>query len=528
MVKYKTKVVAIWGKPFMVLSLMLIAAGLPVSPFLVSVGQILLLLNFIVEGNYNIKFQKLKANKTLWLFMLLPFIHIVWLLNTTDFAFAARDLKIKIPLLIIPLILGLSNPLSAIQLRAVLFSFVFGSLSATAVTLAVMLHIYNIEITDIRDVSFIISHIRYSLMLVLTVFIVAYYTVKNYHKLDGWDKFGVGLLISWFIYFIYYLQSATAWVVLVVVPAITYVIYFKQINNRTVRNLLGTGLMLVLLSFSAMVSVGFYHFFLKSENRELLQKTKTIEGHVYVKHKQKFLGNENGYSIFSNISLKELKRDWPKYSNYDFYGKCDDGKKLRFVLIRYMSSRGLTKDAEGLRHLSETDIRNIEQGFTSVVYSTKFKPYIKVYEMVWDLANYTSGGNPNKKSLAQRLEYLKTSRFIVQHNFWWGVGTGDLKMAFNDMYTKINTKLDKENRHRAHNQFLTFLIVFGVYGFVAAMVGLFGPWIYTKNRNILFVSFMFLIFISMLNEDTLETQAGVTFYIFFYALLVFNKNALYD
>jgi len=80
----------------MVFSLIIIALGLPLSPFLVSAGQMLLALNFLIEGDFKNKFEQLKRNKTIWLFLLLPLVHLIWLINTSDFDYAIRDLKIKV------------------------------------------------------------------------------------------------------------------------------------------------------------------------------------------------------------------------------------------------------------------------------------------------------------------------------------------------------------------------------------------------------------------------------------------------
>jgi len=41
-----------------------------------------------------------------------------------------------------------------------------------------------------------------------------------------------------------------------------------------------------------------------------------------------------------------------------------------------------------------------------------------------------------------------------------------------------------------------------------------------KNLSFLFAAFMLIAFLSMFNEDCLETQAGVTFYAFFAALFM--------
>jgi hypothetical protein len=100
-----------------------------------------------------------------------------------------------------------------------------------------------------------------------------------------------------------------------------------------------------------------------------------------------------------------------------------------------------------------------------------------------------------------------------------------LAIEYAKAYKDMQSNLIEKNQLRAHNQFLTFFVTFGVFGFFASLFGMFYP--VFKNRkisNILLSGFILIIFISMLNEDTLETQAGVTFYIAFYSLFLFSKN----
>ncbi|MDB9710217.1 hypothetical protein OAB13_10010, partial [Salibacteraceae bacterium] len=53
------------------------------------------------------------------------------------------------------------------------------------------------------------------------------------------------------------------------------------------------------------------------------------------------------------------------------------------------------------------------------------------------------------------------------------------------------------------------------------------PFITMKSANsFLYIGFAIVIYASMLNEDTLETQTGVTLYAFFNVLLLFGIQAL--
>jgi hypothetical protein len=89
----------------------------------------------------------------------------------------------------------------------------------------------------------------------------------------------------------------------------------------------------------------------------------------------------------------------------------------------------------------------------------------------------------------------------------------------------MNSPLDKANRWRSHNQYLSIFIAFGVFGFLWFIFTLLYPAFITKKyNNYYFAVFWLIAVLSMLAEDTLETQDGVTFFAFFNAFLLFSGN----
>ena len=148
------------------------------------------------------------------------------------------------------------------------------------------------------------------------------------------------------------------------------------------------------------------------------------------------------------------------------------------------------------------------------------------YRILWQIDSNKRGDNPTGHSVIQRLEHYKAGINIFIKNFWFGVGTGDVKLAFDQYYEDVNSQLAPEVRHRAHNQFLTFLISFGIIGFLIAITTLVLPIIYEGGfRNSYFVIFITIAVLSFIAEDALETSAGSMFFAYFYPLLLF---AYYD
>ncbi|MFZ5940162.1 MAG: O-antigen ligase family protein, partial [Bacteroidota bacterium] len=246
----------------------------------------------------------------------------------------------------------------------------------------------------------------------------------------------------------------------------------------------------------------------------------TIEGNPYI-HNTTSTETENGHYIWIYLCPSELAREWNKVSEMDFNGRDRLGQKLSNTLIRYMTSRNLRKDAAGFRQLSEEDVRAVENGMTSIVYLRKYSLYPRIYELVWEFDNYSRSGNPNGHSVIQRKLYLEAGWYIARTHLWLGVGTGDVPQSFEKYYQETASQLSEKWRRRAHNQYLTLVITFGFPLGLLALFMMVWPALKTKRwRLFLPFVFLFVMAMSMLNEDTLETSAGVTPFALFYVLLI--------
>ena len=83
------------NKNLFLFGLFLIIVGMPLSKFLMSVGQFVLLWNWIIEGNFKRKWSVMKTSKVLWVMSSFYLLHLIGLFWTSDFDYAANDLKIK-------------------------------------------------------------------------------------------------------------------------------------------------------------------------------------------------------------------------------------------------------------------------------------------------------------------------------------------------------------------------------------------------------------------------------------------------
>ena len=93
-----------------------------------------------------------------------------------------------------------------------------------------------------------------------------------------------------------------------------------------------------------------------------------------------------------------------------------------------------------------------------------------------------------------------------------------------EMYNEINSNLANEWRLRAHNQYLSFAVAFGWPGLLFFMfVLLFSVRYACQQQNYIYLAFLIIAIGSFFNEDTLETQAGVTFFAFLNAIFLWGK-----
>jgi hypothetical protein len=254
-----------------------------------------------------------------------------------------------------------------------------------------------------------------------------------------------------------------------------------------------------------------------------LQKVTKL-GNPY-RHDLSNLQVENGSYVWLYVATEELKKAWNQRSKYDFDGKDKAGQEIKFTLIRFLTSKGYRKDAEGISKLTDEEVAMVEDGIASIVYVEKSTLYVRIYKIFWEYNRYIATHNPSGHSVMQRLEFWNTSGAIIRDNWLTGVGTGDLGNAFEEEYKKMGSLLEKEYRWRSHNQFLAILATFGIFGLAWFLFSLIYPAARLgKFHDFYYLSFFIIIILSMLTEDTLETQAGVTPFAFFTSFYLFAKK----
>jgi hypothetical protein len=515
----------IWRENAFFFSLIFTVAVFPFSEALVSIASGLLLLQAIVLRSWLHPSFKNRDTVSFLLLLSIFGVYVIGALFTNDFSFALYELRKVIFWIVIPLAFFLSPQLEKHKIYLVLKIFILAvTISAITFTFKILLHRY-FQIEDIRSVGFI-SHIRFSYQVVLSLIILAWFFIKRINL--GIEK-GRTLLIGLFLfltYFLFLLQSLLGIIAFFGTICISILYYLASIKRNRIK-LLSLIVLLVLIAvpvwFVTDVAMDFYDYEVIDQSEIDLY---TPSGNIY-EFDFENKARENGNLVFVYICQDELRQEWNKRSEIKFDDTLNT-YPLSSTLIRYLSSLGLRKDSAAISMLTCEDIELIESGVTNYKFKNRyFSIYPRVYETVWEIDKYIRTGNPNDKSLAQRIEFMKASLILIGDRPWFGIGTGNWVLKYNEVYDKMGSKLDKDKRASSHNQYLNYMVKFGIIGFLWILMAIIVP-VFRGGHHTNFIFILFLISIALANfgDANLETHMGLSFFTFFYCLFLWNSTAL--
>jgi hypothetical protein len=500
--------------------LILLAISVPLSRYFMSIAQILLIVNWLVEGNLYEKFKKFFNNKAALVFSSLWLLHVIGLFFTDDFNYAFKDLRIKLPILILPIIFSSSKQISKKQFNILLAFFIAAVFSETIISSFLY---FKKEFIDIRDIFPFISHIRFSLNVCLAIFSLGYFLFKSSEK-NVIYKFFLVILIVWLIVFLMFTQLMTGVIITLTCMVIILIYNIFQSKSKLLK------LVFIIILIAVPLFIGLYVrdvvkevYHINSIDLKTLDRNTAL-GNPY-SHNLYNQQIENAYYVWIYISKDEMRNAWNKRSSIEYFGRDKKNQLIEATLIRFLTSKGYRKDAEGVNKLTEHEICLIENGMANSRFDDISEIRKRIYKIIWEIKRYNMGSNSSGHSVMQRLEYWKASLSIIKSNFWIGVGTGDMNKVFSNYYDEENSSLFYSFRWRSHNQFLSIFVGFGVIGFIWFIVFLLYPPIKT-GRMFDYYYFVFFIIsiLSMLSEDTIESQAGVTFFAYFSCLFLFAKE----
>jgi len=503
-------------------SIGLLIIGLPFSRAMISIGEVGMLIAWLFDKRVGEKFKVFLQSKPALAFTSIYFMHLVGLLYTSNFDYALFDLRTKLPLLLFPMIFVSSPPLKTSELRNFLLLFA----AAATASISYSLFLFQTHnLADFREAFPFISHIRLSLEVLIAMSIMMFYGQSHY---QGIGKIGrwILLILPFYLFWVMFVLELMTGIVIFGVGASLFLIRFLLAHRNRMAPWFGF--------FSGIAIAIFFLFWLNSVVKDYrnapefdlntIEKT-TAQGNPY-EHTPDLYQIENGNYIGLYICRSELREEWNKRSKMSFDGKDQRNQDLSMTLIRYLNSLHLRKDAQGLKQLSDADIANIEKGIANAEFAKKLSLKKRIYKLIWEY-NLYQGGNPAYgHSMVQRLVLWHTAIKIFLKHPVFGVGTGDVRDAFQNEFIKENSNFI-DSGLRSHNQYLSFAVTLGAFGLIVFLFSLIYP---ATKLNLWSFSPYFYLFViitlSMFWEDTIESQVGVTIYAFFSSIYLFTRKVI--
>ncbi|MHC1703111.1 MAG: O-antigen ligase family protein [Tenuifilaceae bacterium] len=514
---------------FFFFGLALSLCALPYSTFALSVGLIIVAINWLLDGYWVDKFNRFGNRKSLWFFSLVYFSIVIGVFYSSNSGYAIKELRLWLPLFLLPIILGTSLPLTKSEFKTLLALFCLSVFVASIISFTIYLKNFSMGSQNVRAISPFISHIRLALMIDLSIFILGYFAFNKEYFQNSYFRVLFLIVALWLIFFLIILQSFTGIIILAIVSFILLFIWIVSIKDIVLKFSLTVILVFTVLFSFSYLAHKFDRYFARNNVDFKSLPQYTINGNPYTHDtlKQQY---ENQNLVWINICYPELTKSWNKVSKLSFNSIDNAGQRVDLTLIRYLTSKGLTKDSVGIAHLDSIDIRLIENSVASVIYREhRTGIYPRLHQTFWEIDSYITRGAIGGSSLIQRYIYFKASLQVIKENLLFGVGTGDGPDSLKEHYKKSGVDLDQKYWYISHNQYLTVWIASGLVGLILFLIGLSYPFIYEKRyKYFLCLVFQIIILLSMLNEDTFETHIGVSFAALFYAILFFGYNFQQD
>ena len=536
-----------------ILNIALIAMSLPLSKYTQSVFEISLLLLWILSGfSFRIVFrffqngnvfegilhtieyiaitirhnavEKTKLfyrNKPAVITASVFLLYLLGLVYTSNFNYAATSLRIKLPILLFPLIFGSMPKISHREFKQILLGYLAALLAGVVIGFYIF---FNKEFLDVRDMSPFINPIRFSLNISFGVFILLWFVFKE-RDYNNLEKAGFVLAIILFLSFLVTMESISGMISIIVTLLVFGVYTVYKSKSRSLR--------LAIVMFIVGFPIAIYIYV----NQVVREATTAPAIHTEQLDKYTKLGNpytsnlnsqiENGKYVGLYVCEKELREAWNKRSRIKYDSLSNSGIPVSNTLKRYLTSKNLRKDAEGVGKLSDDEISQIENGIANYNYINDPGIKTRLLKIIYGVQHYKVSGDPSGNSILQRLEYMKGAILLFKHYPLFGVGTGDMEDALFEEYKLMKSKLKPEFMFHAHNQFLTMAITFGAVGLLWFLFALFYPPVKLHYfSDYFFLVFFVIMFLSMLSDDTIDTHSGVSMFAFFYSFLLFGRKTI--
>lgn len=465
---------------------------------------VLLCLNWLLEGRWAEKWQMLKQSRPLHLYIAMFFLMALAMLWTENIGAGMEILQVSLPLLLVPLVILTTKPVTGKAIHSVLFVYITTLFVVSVIALVRLLTIPDLPY---RDAVPYISHIRFALNCCMAIFILVANgpSTSKGHRLHLCLRL---LLVVWFLVFLTLIRSYTAVAVLLTVSLFATLVYYRRWWTVALWLLVvGSGIAVV------GIEVKSYYNMCPLATEPL--RPLTANGRPYDHARDGVI--ENGNYVNNYVCSPEMRTAWEQRSQLPYDSLLVDGYSVEPILIRYLNAMGLTKDSAGVAAMTDAQIAAVEQGIANPVYNEGNTLRKMVYVMLFEREHYVHTRAVKGFTILQRFELWNATEQVIAEHPWFGVGTGDAVDAMHAQLEASQSELAGTGK-RSHSQYLTFITMFGLVGF-AVLLFFFLRAVWRKHGTYVPLLFVWTVtvLISFITEDTLDTLAGILFCTWFLA-----------
>ncbi len=507
-----------------VFALAVLVCCLPLSRYVLSISQFILAFNWLAEGEFRQKATILRRKPAVLVFISVSLIYLAGTLYSDNIPAALTKVKNTVPLVLIPLVISTSRPLSPKNVSRLFFLYTL------AVSVAAIICISNYLLDpaaadrNFRKLSLFIPHIRFSLLIIMAIFILLYLVFFKPFPIRRPLQAAFVTEAFFLAAFLFMLRSFAG----ILIFFLCLTLFLAQTSLLKGRKIRGRAIVSVLLAlnFAAVFLVVFVYyknFHPPSVDPALLDE-KTVNGTRY-EHNFSDKTMENGYYVNLYVCEPELSKSWNARSKIKYDSTDQRAQPVATTIKRYLTSKGLRKDSVSLSQLGDEEIQAIEKGRAN--YAFKAKPGFsqRLYETLWEIHIWRNTGYVKQHSFGQRIVYLQTAWELIRNNPLTGVGSGDVQGLMMQITRKNRHDVEGRWKGEPHNQFAFFLMAFGIPAFIWIMFSWTYPVLVSRSyRYLLFNLFAVTVLVSMLVLDTIESYDNMVFFAFFYSLFVFGST----
>lgn len=241
----------------MLLASIMVAVTLPFSVKLNGASIILLSLVWLLEGQWKLKFERLRHSKVAILFILFYFVHVAGLIYTENIEQGFDELEKRVAFVIFPVIFSTTSYLDRIAIQRILTSFVVACLIAALICVGYGLYFYfqgNPEYLFYHKLGTAINFthaIYFSFYIGFALFILLTGLRASWTNLSPFRKSAGVSVVCFFIVFLILLSSKT----LIPTVLLLVVIFLGSILVKRIGRWKSVAVLIPLLAVAATLVI---------------------------------------------------------------------------------------------------------------------------------------------------------------------------------------------------------------------------------------------------------------------------------